>query len=153
MRKLPRIPFVLPLRFFKKHVVTEESRFCTSAWSYTERAVYDKMLELPELPEDKDAEDSTDEDEEVWLERYQKMKEEEERYQKVKEEEALMVKEEMAVEDGWWGLPFAPELQPLSRGVFLATSVSYSWPGYVPGGLEEEVLCWEFLRVPKVGWD
>ena len=119
-------------------MVTNESWF---QGSLTETAVFEKIGKI-ELPEDEDANDSTDEDfdDEAFTEWYKK----------VKEAEARLVKEELAVEDGWNALPFAPELVALSRGFFLASSVSYNWPGFLPGCWDEEVLEWEFLHVPKV---
>ena len=94
-------------------MVIEEGRH-----GITEKALFEK-IEAIELPEDEDTRDWTEED---W----------EERFKKVAEETELMAEEEMAEEDGWAALPFAPELQPLSCGVFLVSSVEYSWPGYFP---------------------
>ena len=119
-------------------MVTKESWFQDSL---TETAVFEKIGKI-ELPEDEDANDSTDEDFD-----YEAFAV---RYKKVKEAEALMVKKELAVEDGWNALPFAPELVALSSGLFLASSVSYNWPGFLPGCWDEGVLEWEFLHVPKV---
>ena len=105
--------------------------------NYTEMALFEK-IEAIELPEDEDTSDWTDED---W----------DERFEKVAGGKALMVEEEMAEEEGWTALPFAPELQPLYSGVFLASSVDYCWPGYLPGDEDDEdELREEFIEVSKV---
>ena len=106
-------------------MVTEES-----GTGSAEVALYEK-IEAVELPEDKDRRDWTAVD---WLLRHKKM-----------------VEEEMAEEDGWAALPFAPELQSISCGVFLVSSVEYSWPGYFPGDEDKEEELWEeFVKVSKV---
>ena len=110
--------------------------------SNTEVAVYDK-IEAIQQPEVEDTVDWTDEDKE---ERWRKI---DEKMKMVYKAEDLMVKEEMAVEDGWAALPFAPELLPLSTGVFLASSVEYSWPGFIPGN-DGERHREKFLYVPKM---
>ena len=115
-------------------MVTEEIYLSESdsPWSHTEVAIYDK-IDAIEMPEEEDTENWS---EEAWNERLKKEN----------EEEKVLIDKEMAVEDGWAALPFAPELLPLACGVFLASSVEYSWPGYIPGGdLWEENL----LEVPK----
>ena len=113
-------------------MVIEEGRH-----GITKKALFEK-IEAIELPKDKDTRDWTEED---W----------EERFKKVAEETELMAEEEMAEEDGWAALPFAPELQPLSCGVFLVSSVEYSWPGYFPGDEEQkQELCEEFNKISMV---
>ena len=118
-------------------MVTEVSYLGDPSWNNTEVAVYDKIDDI-QLPEEEDTEDWT---EDAWNERIKK----------VNEEEQVMKEEEMSVEDGWAALPFAPELQPLACGLFLASSVEYSWPGYFPGGnLWQVEVSQQLLRVPKV---
>ena len=115
-------------------MVTEDIYFSESdPWSNTEVAVYDK-IDAIEMPEEEDTEDWS---EEAWNERVKKED----------EEEKVLMDKELAVEDGWAALPFAPELLPLTCGVFLASSVEYSWPGYIPGE-----YFWEenLMEVPKV---
>ena len=128
---IPAMDYTSALRFFKRHIATEQIQLGDPLQSYTEKAVYDKIvaMELPEeeLPEQKNW---TGED---WVEFVEK----------VLEEEEMMVEEDRAVEEGWDALPFAPELQPLACGVFLATSVEYSWPGYYPESQD-------FMKVHKV---
>ena len=99
-------------------------------------AVYDKIAAI-ELPDDVDTKDWTDED---W----------DKRIKEGNEKEALMKEEGRAEEEGWDALPFSPELRPLSSGAFLASSVEYSWPGYVPRWWDEEAIYEELFKVSKV---
>ena len=109
-------------------MILEESR-----WNYSQKAAFVKMepIELEEDPGD-----LTEEDWNLWL-------------HESGEEAAKMEREEKAVEAGWAALPFSPQLQPLSGGVFLAHSVSYTWPGFLPPGEDEEDEE-DFCRVRKV---
>ena len=124
-------------------MVTEDISLSESdPWSNTEVAVYDK-IDAIEMPEEEDTEDWS---EEALNERFKK------EFFGVwsggeYEEEKVLMDKELAVEDGWAALPFAPELLPLTCGVFLASSVEYSWPGYIPGE-----YFWEdnVMEVPKV---
>ena len=138
VKHIPAMNFASALKFYKRHIVTEQIQLGDPLQSYTEKAVYDKIeaIELPEeeLPEQ---DNWTDED---WFEFFEK----------VHEEEELMVKEDRAVEEGWDALPFAPELQPLACGFFLASSVEYSWSGYYPGGLHDDDDDEDFMKVHKV---
>jgi hypothetical protein len=90
-----------------------------------------------ELPEVEDTRDWPDDEWDEWFEESH-------------EEHRLMMEEEMKVEEGWEALPF-PELQPLACGVFLASSVEYSWPGHLPGGeWQEEEIRDELFKVAKI---
>ena len=77
-------------------MVTEEIYLSESdsPWSHTEVAIYDK-IDAIEMPEEEDTENWS---EEAWNERLKKEN----------EEEKVLIDKEMAVEDGWAALPFAP---------------------------------------------
>ena len=119
----------------------EQSQTWDPFWTYTEKAIFQKIEAMDEKPEDEDFWNWVDDNFDEWC-------------KKQDEEKELMVEEERAIEEGWSALPFAPELQPLSSGIFLASSVEYSWPGYFPGPhsgeFVEEELRNDFLMVPKV---
>ena len=130
----PVIDYTYALRFLKKHLVTEESRL-SHPFSCTEKAVYDK-IDAMEFPEVEDTRDWPEDDWDEWFEEFC-------------EKSKLMIQEERSMEEGWEALPF-PELQPLVCGVFLASSVEYSWPGYLPGGEWQEEYLRECFQVPKL---
>ena len=130
----PVIDYTYALRFFKKHLVTEESRL-SHPFSCTEKTVYDK-IDAMEFPEVEDTRDWPEDDWDEWFDEFC-------------EKCNLIIQEERSMEEGWEALPF-PELQPLVCGVFLASSVEYSWPGYLPGGEWQEEYLRECFQVPKL---